>query len=138
MKNEIQFELVSPEEKLVSESVLRATIPGDVGEFGVGAEHMSLVSSLKPGVVTLVSECGEERKIFIAGGFADVTGANCTILAEEAVNVSDLDQSELEQKLQDLSEDLGLVEEEADKRRVNRDIALVKAKLQAVTGQIQI
>lgn len=136
MSNTIQFELVSPEEKLVSEGVYLAEIPGDDGIFGVAKGHCSLLSSLRAGVVTLHKEQGEAdpRKIFIAGGFADVTAAGCTVLAEEAVDVKDLSKDSLEQYLIDLGEDLKLAEEEHDKQRVQGKIAIVKAKIQAIEG----
>jgi len=135
----IQFELVSPEEKLVSEPVRMAVIPGEEGEFGVGAGHASLVASLQPGAVELYFEGKDEpRKIFIAGGFADVTGSNCTILAEQAIDVATMNQAELEQQIADLNEDLGLAGEEGDKTRILGAIALTKAKLSAVTGTLQL
>lgn len=135
----IQFDLVSPEEKLISGPVTMAVIPGEDGELGVGAGHASILSSLKAGVVALYMEGeAQPRRIFVAGGFADVTGTSCTILAEEAINVAALDQKELEQKLKNLGEDLGLAQEESDKARISRDIKLVKAKLQALTGQLML
>ena len=128
----INFELVSPEAKLVSEPVHMAVIPGEEGEFGVLAEHSSLVASLKPGVVELITEeGGEKRKIFIAGGFADVTAAQCTVLAEEAFNVADLDKAEIEQQVANLNEDLGMAKEEADKVRITRKLEVANAKLEA-------
>ena len=134
MANPIQFELVSPEEKLVSEPVHMAVIPGEEGEFGVMSGHSALVAALKPGVVALYEkENGTARKIFVAGGFADVTGAQCTILAEEAVDVDDLNKSDLEQKIKDLNEDLGLAKEEADKIRIEKRLSLTEAKLKAVS-----
>ncbi|HOO82444.1 MAG TPA: ATP synthase F1 subunit epsilon [Alphaproteobacteria bacterium] len=137
MENNIQFELVSPEEKLVSQPVHMAVIPGDEGEFGVLAGHASLVASLRPGVVELYEQAGgEARKIFIAGGFADVSAEQCTVLAEEAVLVSDLDQTKIEQKIADLNEDLGIAEEAADKARIEKRLVLLKAKLSAVTGKL--
>ncbi|MGH1457015.1 MAG: ATP synthase F1 subunit epsilon [Alphaproteobacteria bacterium] len=133
MTTEIQFELVSPEEKLVSEGVYLVEIPGDDGSFGVMAGHCSLVSSLRAGVVTLhKSQGGDTRKIFIAGGFADVTAANCTVLAEEAIDVQNLNKDSLEQYLSDLNEDLNLAEEAHDKKRVSGKIAVTKAKIAAV------
>ena len=137
----INFELVSPEEKLVSEPVKMAVIPGSEGEMGVGAGHASFVVALQAGVVQLYKEKGpgkdeDAQKIFIAGGFADVTGEQCTVLAEEAINVNDLDQAGLEQQLENLKEDLGLAEEQADKDRIEADIVMAKAKLSAVTGSI--
>lgn len=137
MENNIHFELVSPEEKLVSEPVNMAVIPGTEGEMGVGAGHSSFVVALKSGVVKLYQgDDKNPREIFIAGGFADVTGQSCVVLAEEAVNVNDLDQKEIEQQLKDLNEDLGLAEGEQDKARVEKKIKLAKAKLSAVTGTL--
>ena len=135
----INFELVSPEERLVSDPVNMAIIPGEEGEFGVGAGHCALVAALKPGTVELYNEAGATpRKIFIAGGFADVTAENCTILAEEAVDVATLNQSEIEQKITDLNEDLSLAEEEIDKTRIIRALDLLKAKLSAITGRLVV
>lgn len=135
MTANINFELVSPEEKLVSEGVYMVEIPGDEGMFGVMSGHCSLVSSLMPGVVKLHRTQGADiRKIFIAGGFADVTPSNCTILAEEAIDVKDLNKENLEQSLKDLNDDLGLAEEAIDKQRIADKITIVKAKLVALSG----
>lgn len=133
----IQFELVSPERSLFSEPVELAIIPGEEGEFGVGANHSSLVASLKAGVVELYSEKGgAARKIFVAGGFADVNGEACTVLAEEAVNVDDLDQAAIEQQISDFNEDIGLADNEIEKARINRRLNLAKEKLSAITGTL--
>lgn len=138
MTANINFELVSPEAKLVSEPVSMAIIPGEEGEFGVGADHSALVASLKPGVVELFKDGSKEpyMKIFIAGGFADVTGSQCTILAEQAVNVNDLKQTDLEQSLKNLGEDLNMAKDDAEKARIAKRIELTKAKLAAVTGSL--
>ena len=136
--NTTAFELVSPEARLVSEPVKMAIIPGEEGEFGVMAAHSLLVAALKPGVVEPYVEGQAEptRKIFIAGGFADVTDESCTVLAEEAVNVDDLDQAEIEQQITNLNEDMGRAENETDKTRIEKRLTLAKAKLQAVTGTL--
>ncbi len=134
----IHFELVSPEEKLVSEPVKMAVIPGAEGEMGVGKDHASFVVALKAGVVQLHQDGAEVRKIFIAGGFADVTGDNCTVLAEQAVNVSDLDQAAIEQELTNLNEDLGRAADKQEEARISKKITLAKARLSAVTGSVVI
>lgn len=133
----LNFELVSPEAKLVSEPVKLAVIPGEAGVLGVGAGHESLVANLKPGVVGLFAE-GQDftkdkpaRRIFIAGGFADISEAGCSVLAEEAMDVTSLDATKLGQQLQDLTEDLSIAKEEADKARIRAKLAMVEAKLQA-------
>ncbi|MCB1533056.1 MAG: ATP synthase F1 subunit epsilon [Alphaproteobacteria bacterium] len=131
----INFELVSPEEKLVSEPVYMAVIPGITGEMGVGKDHASFVVALQAGVVKLFASEGDKapRKIFIAGGFADITGENCTVLAEQAVNVNELDKKAVEQELKDLNEDLGRAADDTERKRVQKAIKLVNAKLTAVT-----
>ena len=102
----MNFELVSPEEKLVSQSVKMAVMPGEDGDFGVGQDHTSLVASLRAGIVQLIAEDGETRRIFITGGFADVSASQCVVLAEEATNVADLDVNKIRQNLADYAEDL--------------------------------
>jgi F-type H+-transporting ATPase subunit epsilon len=132
----IHFELVSPEQKLVSEPVYMAVMPGDEGDFGVLGGHAALVSSLKNGVVKLYREQNDNnpRRIFIAGGFADVTAQNCVVLAEEAVAVSELKRDSLEKDLSELTEDLGLAQEKHDKDRIRGKLAVVRAKLAAIRG----
>ncbi len=134
MSKVMNFELVSPEAKLVSEPVHQIEIPGDDGAFGVMAGHCSILSSLRTGVVTLHKEEGgtDNRRIFINGGFADVSAENCTILAEEAIDVKDLDKENLEQSLSDLNEDLSIAVENHDKKHIEDKIILTKAKLAAV------
>ena len=134
MSETIQFELVSPERRLVSEPVTMAVIPGTEGEFGVLSGHSALVASLKPGVVELQFDGQDARRIFIAGGFADVTPEQCTILAEEAINVADIDVAELEQQVANLNEDLSIAQEDADKARIEKRISLANAKLEAAAA----
>ncbi len=132
-----EFELVSPERKLMAEPARMVVIPGEEGEFGVLPNHSALMASIRPGVVEAhLRENDDPVRIFIAGGFADVTATNCTILAEEAVNVDDLDQVDLEQNVRNLTEDLGMVEGDADKSRVENKLNLAKARLDAVTGSL--
>ena len=129
------FELVSPERKLMSEKAWQVTIPGWEGDFGVRAGHSSLVSSIRPGVVEIVTEQGAQpSKIFIAGGFADVTASNCTVLAEEATMVGDLDQGEIEKEIAGLESLISSSKDEIEISRSTKQLALAKAKLTAITG----
>lgn len=134
-KNTFDFELVAPEQKLLSEPARMAVIPGEEGDFGVLVNHAATVSSIRPGVLEVYGNDNEApRRIFVAGGFVDVTPDSCIVLAEEAVMLDDLDKAELEQKLQNLSEDLNMVEGDADRERVAQRIRITKAALSAVTG----
>lgn len=131
-----QFELVSPEQILASEEAVMVIVPGEEGEFGVLADHAPLLSSMRPGVVSVTSPEGTVRKIFVSGGFADVDGKQCSVLAEEAVNVDELNADKLREKLTDLKDDLEFAKEDAVKTaHINREIEVVKAKLAAAETQ---
>lgn len=130
-----QFELVSPERILASEEASMVLVPGAEGEFGVLVGHSPLLSSMRPGVVSVTSPSGEVKRIFVSGGFADVTGTLCSVIAEEAVNVSDLDRAALEGKLKDLEDDLGFAKDDHAKAgHIQRSLEIVNAKLAALAA----
>lgn len=131
------FELVSPERRLMSEKAWQVTIPGFEGDFGVRAGHSSVVSSIRPGVVEIIAEQGQNpSKIFIAGGFADVTATNCTVLAEEATMVGDLDQATIEKEIADLENKLSSAKDGIEISRFSKQLDIAKAKLTAITGTL--
>lgn len=126
------FELVSPERILVSEPAWQVVIPGEEGYFGVRAGHMSLIAAVRAGVVEIYkTEGATPEKIFIAGGFADVTAANCTLLAEQAVNVNELDATAIENDIARLNDELKSSADMAEKMVLHKKIALATIKLQA-------
>ena len=127
------FELVSPEQKLISEQAYQVTIPGEEGDVGVRAGHMALVMTVRPGVIEVVrSEGSSPEKIFIAGGFADVSQTNCTVLAEEAVPIANLNAEKLSAEVTNLTEHLSLSDSEDEKISLNKKLAIVSAMLDAV------
>jgi F-type H+-transporting ATPase subunit epsilon len=84
MAGKLHFSLVAPERQLFSADVDQVDAPGAEGDFGVLAGHAPFMTALKAGAVTVYD--GSTRKVFnIEGGFADVTPAGLTILAEHAV-----------------------------------------------------
>lgn len=136
MANEAQtfnFELVSPEKVLVSEPAWQVVIPGEEGYFGVRAGHMSLIAAVRPGVVEVTAKEGDApRRIFIAGGFADVTANNCSILAEQAVNVNEIDAAKVQADLAEFNEKLKNETDIAEKSVLHNKILVATLKLQAV------
>ena len=139
LQNNFDFELVSPEKKLMSEKAWQVTIPGEEGDFGVRAGHSSVVSFIRPGVVEIIAEKGNSpEKIFIAGGFADVTASNCTILAEEAVKVEELEQEAIEKEISSLEGKLSETKDTIEVSRYTKQLDLEKAKLTAVTGHLEV
>lgn len=134
----INFELVSPEEKLIEEPVHLAVIPAAEGDMGVGAGHASYVVKLQTGVVQLFSEDkkAEPRKIFITGGFADVTGESCSVLAEDALDLGELDLAKLQKEYVNSAETLTVVESEEEKNEVLLRRSHLRLQLTAMTGKL--
>jgi F-type H+-transporting ATPase subunit epsilon len=86
-----QFDLVSPERLLLSGQVEQVDVPGSEGYFGVLAGHAPMVTSLRPGILTIKRD-GGDMKIVILGGFAEVSPAGLTVLADTAAAVEDFDR----------------------------------------------
>ena len=84
MADQVKFELVSPERLLLSEEVDSVVIPGAEGDFGVLPGHSRLISTIRPGVITVFEGGRTTDRIFVEGGFAEVTPQGCTVLAERA------------------------------------------------------
>jgi F-type H+-transporting ATPase subunit epsilon len=105
MADKLHFSLVSPERELFAGDVDHVVVPGAEGEFGVLAHHAPFMTTLRPGALRILSETGEQR-IFVNGGFADVTPAGLTVLAEDAVDLADIDPAKLEQDVKDCVDDV--------------------------------
>lgn len=87
MADKLHFSLVSPARELFSGEVDHVIAPGTEGEFGVLVNHAPFMTTLKNGVVRVLDSGETRMRLFVRGGFADVTPAGLTILAEEAVNL---------------------------------------------------
>ena len=87
MADKLHFSLVSPARELFSGEVDHVIAPGSDGEFGVLVNHAPFMTTLKNGVVRVEDNGETTLRLFVRGGFADVTPAGLTILAEEAVNL---------------------------------------------------
>lgn len=135
MAETVAFELVSPEELLVSRDVAMVVVPGEEGDFGVLPRHAPLISSVRTGVISVYETDRHtvSERIFVAGGFAEVTPERCTVLAEVAVPVDRIDRAQAEQRLKDAREDLVDAKDEFGRDVARREIAMYEAMLK-VTG----
>ncbi len=131
--DKVEFELVSPERLLLSDQVDMVVVPGAEGDFGVLPRHAPLISTLRPGVIRIFEAREVKERIFVAGGFAEVTPERCTVLAEEAVRVGDIDAAALEQELKDLGEDLADAKTDEEKAAIAKRIAVRRAMRDAAT-----
>ena len=93
----LDFELVSPERRLAKAKVAMVVVPGAEGDFGVLPGHAPVMSTIRPGAIAIYEAESNTltRRIFVDGGFAEVTPEGLTILAESATPVSDIDPAKV-------------------------------------------
>ena len=128
----VEFELVAPERVLVSKAVEMVVVPGAEGDFGVLVGHAPLISSLRNGVIEIHDEGTITDRIFVAGGFAEVTADRCTVLAVEAIPVAELDRAALHDGLKTLRDDHAGAASDALREEIAGFIAIVEAKIAAL------
>ncbi|MEZ5812282.1 MAG: F0F1 ATP synthase subunit epsilon [Rhizobiaceae bacterium] len=123
MADSFKFELVSPEQLLVSEDVLQVQVPGTEGEMTVMAHHAPVMTSLKPGLVVARTAAGSEDRYVVFGGFADILPDSLTLLAESAVAVADIDRDDLAQRIQNAREDVADAKDDEVRAKANERLA---------------
>jgi F-type H+-transporting ATPase subunit epsilon len=125
--DKVNFELVSPERLLVSERFDMVVVPGSEGDFGVLPGHAPLISTVRPGVIDIHDGGRIAHRVFVGGGFAEVTPERCTVLAEEATMVENIDKSDVERRLQDAELDLRDAESASERAHAEAKVNLLKA-----------
>jgi F-type H+-transporting ATPase subunit epsilon len=122
------FELVSPERVLFSGDATSVVVPGAEGDMTVLASHAPVMTALRAGIVTV----DNSKRLFVRGGFADVTPAGLTLLAEQAVAVEDIDAEKVSAQLRDAQEDLRDAKTDEARARAQETIDGLQAMLAAV------
>src|SRR5687767_8067098 len=118
----MNFELVSPERLLISAEVQQVTVPGTEGLFTVMPNHAPVLSTLRPGVVEVVTAEGSAERIFVRGGFAEVNNAGLTVLAEVAIPLAELDSAALDEQVRNAEEDVADAQDDETRRRAQESL----------------
>jgi F-type H+-transporting ATPase subunit epsilon len=127
MAARIGFELVSPEKLLLSEDVEMVVVPGGEGDFGVLPGHALFISTVRPGVIDVYEGNRVSERIFVSGGFAEVTPERCTVLADEAMPLSSLDRAQIEQSLKAAEAEIASLRERLSRLQgPERDQAIIE------------
>jgi F-type H+-transporting ATPase subunit epsilon len=126
MADKLNFALVSPERELFHGDVDQVVVPGVEGEFGVLPNHAPVICMIRPGALRIF-DGSDERRIFVNGGFADVTPAGLTVLAEDAVDLAEVDAARLEQDLKDAVEDVRDAKDEVRRLAAEKTLARFQA-----------
>jgi F-type H+-transporting ATPase subunit epsilon len=95
----VNLEIVSPEKLLLSKPVDMVVIPAAEGEMGVLVEHAPMIVLLRAGTIRLYQGNVVTEQLYVSGGFAEITPARVTVLANEATEVSELSRSEAQSRL---------------------------------------
>ena len=134
MAEKLFLEVVTPQKAIVSEEVDSVVAPGSEGEFGVLKGHTTFLTSLKIGTLRYTDASGNERFLFVNGGFAEVLPDKVTILAESAERRKDIDLDRAEQakkraekRLADRSENVNIARAEAALQRAIHRISMKQA-----------
>ena len=93
------LELVSPEKLLLSRQVEMATIPAAEGEMGVLPGHSPMIVVLRGGVIRVWENGAETERLYVGGGFAEISRDRVTILADEATALASLSRAASERRL---------------------------------------
>ena len=99
MTNTVEFELVSPERLVKSQPVEMVVVPGAEGDLGILPGHSPLIAEVRPGVIDIREHGEVSEQIFVSGGFCEVSPERCTVLAEEAIPIIEIDKAVAEQRL---------------------------------------
>jgi F-type H+-transporting ATPase subunit epsilon len=101
MADTIHFDLVSPERRLVSVEARAVSIPGADGDLTVMPGHAPVITTLRPGILRVSGDKGE-TDYTVTGGFAEVTGTTCTVLAERSHPVGEMNQSIFDEMMSEM------------------------------------
>jgi F-type H+-transporting ATPase subunit epsilon len=123
----LHFELVSPAKLLFSGSVESVQIPGTEGDMGIFPGHAPVLSTLRPGVVTVNKEGGSSDRIFVRGGFAEVNAKGLTLLAEVAIPVAELSAETLASQIKNAEEDVADAKSDEARRKASENLEHLKA-----------
>ena len=126
MSEEFKVEIVNPEKSfLLKDDVIEVIVPAFEGEMGILKDHISIISFLKPGIITIISKSGEQ-KFYIEDGIIEFKNNNLSVLTSSINNLKDLEKNKLEELLK-------TAEEEANKNDINDQVKyLADQKVEAL------
>jgi F-type H+-transporting ATPase subunit epsilon len=132
MAETFKFELVSPEKVLVSADVAEVIVPGSEGDFTVLPRHAPLIAMLRPGILRIPGMGGKMNEIFVRGGLADVGSDRLTVIAEQAIPVTEVDRELIAREIQDAEEDLADAQDEDKKRQAQDNLERLRSLSEAL------
>ena len=110
MSEEFKVEIVNPEKSFFSkEDVTEVIVPAFEGEMGILKDHISIISFLKPGIITIHSKSGEE-KFFVEDGIVEFKDNNLSVLTSSIINLKDIDKNKIQDLIKTAEDEVSKVE----------------------------
>ncbi len=134
----VHFSLATPEKVLFESDVSMVVVPGTEGDIGVLPNHSLLLTTLRPGLVTIYDGKEVLVKIFVDGGFAEITPERCTALVTEGTPIENLDKTSLELEIHNLLENGDDTQTENERREVDRSLEMARIKLMALVSNQKV
>ncbi len=131
MADTVAFDLVSPEKLLLSEAVEMVVLPGVEGDIGVLPGHAPVISQIRTGTICVFAGGQVVSRLFVEGGFAEVMPDRCTVLAEQAINLDDVDVSAVEQEIKNLRDEMTVASSGHEKAQLELAIEMAQARIEA-------
>lgn len=128
--SKLHFSLVSPERELFAGDVDQVVVPGADGQFGALSRHAPIMSVVNTGIIKII-DGSNTTKMFVGGGIVDVTPKGVTILAEDALDLSNIDRDAIGNDLKNAQEDLRDAKSDEEKQNASKKIARFEAILNA-------
>jgi len=122
----LHLEFVSPESVLFSGDVDQVDLPGAEGDLGILPGHAPVVTALRPGIVTIIRD-GKREPVVVIGGFAEVSPAGLTVLADRAVARQDFDMTVLADEIKDAEEDVADCKDDEQRDKLARHLEQLKS-----------
>ncbi|MCK6265592.1 F0F1 ATP synthase subunit epsilon [Vibrio sp. ZSDE26] len=126
------LDVVSAEDRIYSGQARSIQISGEKGDLGVLAGHTPLLTTIRPGMVRIVSKKGDEEIIYLSGGILEVQAHDVTILADTAVRGQDLDQAKAEEAKRRAEELVNQPSGDVDFAKASAELAKAVAQLKVI------
>ncbi len=128
----LNLEIVTPEKKVLSDTVDSVTVPTASGEVGIMSNHAPLISSLKPGILT-VNKSGATEKMVVSGGFIEVSSNKVSVLTDIAEKAEEIDVEAARAEKSEVEKILG-----AWKDGSEEDFEIESDRLQRAQARLQL
>ena len=132
MAENIRLEIVTPEKQVVNDEAEIVMSPGVLGEFGVLINHTPFMTTLKLGTIHYKDSSGQERFVFVSGGFAEALPDKVTVLAESAERRQDIDMERAKSAMDRAQDRLTATDDDAI------DFARAKAALERALHRVRL